>query len=112
MSPKQNWDIISYAKKKKLIFCYLFFSQKLTGHDGFVSCCRFLNDNQMITSSGDQTCMQWDINTGQIIASFEGHTQDVMAISLVSLVVEFLEWHLSLTGGARSLRFHLVQSLV
>ena len=66
----------------------LFFSQKLTGHDGFVSCCRFLNDNQMITSSGDQTCMQWDINTGQIIASFEGHTQDVMAISLVSLVVE------------------------
>jgi len=56
--------------------------QKLTGHDGFVSCCRFLNDNQMITSSGDQTCMQWDINTGQRIASFEGHTQDVMAISL------------------------------
>lgn len=56
--------------------------QKLTGHDGFVSCCRFLNDNQMITSSGDQTCMQWDINTGQKIASFEGHTQDVMAISL------------------------------
>ena len=45
--------------------------------------------------------MQWDINTGQKIASFEGHTQDVMAISLVSLVVEFLEWHLSLTGGAR-----------
>ena len=35
--------------------------------------------------------MQWDINTGQRIASFEGHTQDVMAISLVSLVVEFLE---------------------
>ena len=56
--------------------------------------------------------MQWDINTGQRIASFEGHTQDVMAISLVSLVVEFLEWHLSLTGGARLLRFHLVQSLV
>ena len=46
--------------------------------------------------------MQWDINTGQKIASFEGHTQDVMAISLVSLVVDFLEWYLA----PRLVRFH------
>ena len=36
----------------------------------------------MITSSGDYTCAQWDIKTGQKISNFEGHTQDVMAISL------------------------------
>jgi len=57
-------------------------SHKLTGHDGFVSCCRFLNDDKMITSSGDQTCILWDIERGERITNFLGHTQDVMAIAL------------------------------
>lgn len=30
-------------------------SRELMGHTGYLSCCRFINDNQIITSSGDTT---------------------------------------------------------
>nr|XP_026652581.1 guanine nucleotide-binding protein G(I)/G(S)/G(T) subunit beta-1 [Zonotrichia albicollis] len=31
-------------------------SRELAGHTGYLSCCRFLDDNQIVTSSGDTTC--------------------------------------------------------
>lgn len=31
-------------------------SRELPGHTGYLSCCRFLDDNQIVTSSGD---MSW-----------------------------------------------------
>uniref|UniRef100_A0AAQ4R9E9 Guanine nucleotide binding protein (G protein), beta polypeptide 2 n=1 Tax=Gasterosteus aculeatus aculeatus TaxID=481459 RepID=A0AAQ4R9E9_GASAC len=31
-------------------------SRELPGHTGYLSCCRFIDDNQIITSSGDTTC--------------------------------------------------------
>lgn len=30
-------------------------SRELPGHSGYLSCCRFLDDNQILTSSGDMT---------------------------------------------------------
>lgn len=30
-------------------------SRELPGHTGYLSCCRFLDDNQIVTSSGDMT---------------------------------------------------------
>jgi hypothetical protein len=30
-------------------------SRELPGHTGYLSCCRFLDDNQILTSSGDMT---------------------------------------------------------
>jgi len=30
-------------------------SRELSGHNGYLSCCRFLDDNQIVTSSGDMT---------------------------------------------------------
>lgn len=30
-------------------------SQELCGHNGFLSCCRFIDDKQIITCSGDMT---------------------------------------------------------
>ena len=48
---------------------------------GYLSCCRFLDDNQIVTSSGDMTCALWDIETGQQVLSFTGHTGDVMSLS-------------------------------
>ena len=30
-------------------------SRELPGHTGYLSCCRFLDDNQVVTSSGDMT---------------------------------------------------------
>lgn len=57
-------------------------SRELPGHTGYLSCCRFLDDNQIVTSSGDMSCALWDIETGQQVASFLGHTGDVMSLSL------------------------------
>lgn len=57
-------------------------SRELRGHTGYLSRCRFLDDNQILTSSGDKTCGLWDIETGIQVTSFVGHTNDVMAITL------------------------------
>lgn len=57
-------------------------SRELPGHMGYLSCCRFLNDNQIVTSSGDMTCALWDIETGTQVRTFTGHTGDVMSLSI------------------------------
>ena len=57
-------------------------SRELLGHTGYLSCCKFIDDNQIVTASGDMTCVLWDIETGQRITSFAGHTGDVMSLSL------------------------------
>jgi len=51
-------------------------------HAGYLSHCRFLNDRQIITSSGDMTCALWDIESGTVIQKFVGHSGDVMSLSL------------------------------
>ena len=48
----------------------------------YLSCCRFLDDTQIVTSSGDMTCATWDVETGQQMAVYAGHTGDVMSLSL------------------------------
>jgi len=55
---------------------------EMASHDGFLSCCRFLSPEEIITSSGDSTCIRWDITTAQPISVFSEHTADAMWISL------------------------------
>nr|CAB3250033.1 guanine nucleotide-binding protein G(I)/G(S)/G(T) subunit beta-1 [Phallusia mammillata] len=57
-------------------------SRELNGHTGYLSCCRFLDDARIVTSSGDMTCALWDIETGMQTTAFTGHTGDVMSLSL------------------------------
>ena len=48
-----------------------------------MSCCLFPgSDNQVLTGSGDATCALWDVETGQVLQSFHGHSADVMSIDL------------------------------
>lgn len=54
---------------------------ELNGHDGYVSCCRFISDTQLVTSSGDGTCKLWDLAGEKATHVFRGHMQDVMSIS-------------------------------
>ncbi|XP_039140095.1 guanine nucleotide-binding protein subunit beta [Dioscorea cayenensis subsp. rotundata] len=61
----------------------------LTGHKGYVSACQYVpdQDTRLITSSGDQTCVLWDVTTGQRISVFggefpSGHTADVLSVSI------------------------------
>ena len=57
-------------------------ARELSGHAGYLSCCRFINDRSILTSSGDMTCMKWDIETGTKVIEFADHLGDVMSISL------------------------------
>jgi len=60
-------------------------ARELMGHTGYLSCCRFATEGRSIfTSSGDMTCMLWDVETGNAISTFSGHNGDVMSIALES----------------------------
>lgn len=52
-------------------------------HTSYMSCCIFPNsDQQILTGSGDSTCALWDVESGQLLQNFHGHSADVMAIDL------------------------------
>uniref|UniRef100_A0A8W4FMS9 G protein subunit beta 1 n=1 Tax=Sus scrofa TaxID=9823 RepID=A0A8W4FMS9_PIG len=67
-------------------------SRELAGHTaGYLSCCRFLDDNQIVTSSGDTTWLfvsgacdasakLWDVREGMCRQTFTGHESDINAI--------------------------------
>nr|CAG8487645.1 15375_t:CDS:2 [Entrophospora candida] len=57
-------------------------ARELAAHTGYLSCCRFLSDRQILTSSGDMTCILWDIVAGMKVLEFNDHTGDVMSLSL------------------------------
>lgn len=52
--------------------------RELNAHTGYLSCCRFLSDRQIVSSSGDMTCILWDIEAGTKVTRFQEHTGDVM----------------------------------
>lgn len=56
--------------------------KELAAHDGYLSCCRFVSEGQIVTSSGDSSCMFWDIERCQPVKSFTDHSSDVMSVSL------------------------------
>ncbi|KAF9365984.1 MAG: WD40-repeat-containing domain protein [Benniella sp.] len=57
-------------------------ARELSAHSGYLSCCRFLNDRQILTSSGDMSCMLWDLDAGIKLIEFNDHTGDVMSLSI------------------------------
>ncbi|CAO3622281.1 unnamed protein product [Cunninghamella blakesleeana] len=59
-------------------------ARELIAHTGYLSCCRFLSDSQILTSSGDTTCILWDIDANVKIKEFADHTGDVMSLSVSS----------------------------
>jgi guanine nucleotide-binding protein G(I)/G(S)/G(T) subunit beta-1 len=56
--------------------------RELNAHTGYLSSCRFLNDKQILTGSGDMTCILWDIDANTKIREFTEHDGDVMSVSL------------------------------
>ncbi|KAL2641335.1 hypothetical protein R1flu_008922 [Riccia fluitans] len=64
-------------------------SQALMGHKSYLSSCRYVPkmEHQIITSSGDETCILWDAEHNQKISTFggdsaSGHTAAVMSVSV------------------------------
>lgn len=60
--------------------------RELAAHDGYLSCCRFLDEKQILTSSGDQSCMLWDIEVAQARTTFRDHEGDVMSVAILPSV--------------------------
>jgi len=56
--------------------------RELNAHTGYISCCRFLDEKRILTCSGDQSCILWDIEAGSKVTEFTDHTGDVMSISI------------------------------
>ena len=59
--------------------------RELEKHDGYLSCARFINDNSIISASGDSTCILWDVESRTATRTFMDHTGDVMYIALNNL---------------------------
>lgn len=55
---------------------------ELSGHDGYLSCCRFIDDKRIVSSSGDSQCIVWDIEAGEQIQSHSDHNGDVMSVAI------------------------------
>jgi len=57
-------------------------TRELNAHTGFLSCCRFITDKQILTSSGDFTCILWDVEGGTKITTFADHAGDVLQVAI------------------------------
>lgn len=55
---------------------------ELQGHDGYLSCCRFVEPHSLVTSSGDSTLIHWDLARAEDLAHFTDHAGDVMSLSV------------------------------
>merc|ERR1711879_1142381 len=40
-------------------------SQEFSAHTGYMSCCRFIDDTEVLTAFGDTTAALWDVTTGE-----------------------------------------------
>lgn len=56
--------------------------RELPGHNGYISSLEYIDDQKLISASGDKTCKLWDIETSKVLETFIGHTNDVTAIRL------------------------------
>ncbi|KAH3766935.1 guanine nucleotide-binding protein beta subunit [Pelomyxa schiedti] len=57
--------------------------KEFLGHEGYVSAVRFMNTTErLVSSSGDGTCILWDVETGTAITKFTGSTGDVMTVAI------------------------------
>lgn len=56
--------------------------RELQRHEGYLSCCRFIDERKIVTSSGDSTILLWDIEKRSVTRAFDDHTGDVMSIAL------------------------------
>jgi len=52
------------------------------GHTCGITACDFINDEEILTASGDMTCALWDINKGKKVDEFSDHLGDVLCMDI------------------------------
>jgi len=65
-------------------------ARELNAHTGYLSSCRFLGDKQILTVSGDMTCILWDIDSSSKVKEYTEHDGDVMSVSLAQDLKTFI----------------------
>lgn len=55
---------------------------ELSRHDGYLSCCRFRNDQSVLTSSGDGSLILWNLKKQEPFEMFTDHEADVMSVDI------------------------------
>lgn len=56
--------------------------RELYAHNGYISAAQFITEKQVLTASGDSSCILWDVERSKILEKFQDHAGDVMSISV------------------------------
>ncbi|KAL7674780.1 hypothetical protein ACOME3_001055 [Neoechinorhynchus agilis] len=65
--------------------------KSLKGHEGYVSQCRFIEGSvKILTSSGDHSTIEWDIENEKQLSCYKGHIAEVLNIDVSSDERSFL----------------------
>lgn len=80
--------------------------KELHEHTGYLSGAAFLDDSKVISSSGDATCILWDIEANRFINVFQGHTSDVMDVKLLGDTGLFVSGSCDMTCKVWDVRDH------
>jgi len=67
--------------------------RELQQHEGYLSECRFIDDSQIVTASGDGTIIHWDIEKQTPLKQFSEHGGDVQSVAILK------ERHLLVSGA-------------
>eukprot|EP01096_Ripella_sp_DP13-Kostka_P003074 TRINITY_DN1439_c0_g1_i1.p1 TRINITY_DN1439_c0_g1~~TRINITY_DN1439_c0_g1_i1.p1 ORF type:complete len:377 (+),score=157.26 TRINITY_DN1439_c0_g1_i1:102-1133(+) len=54
----------------------------LSNHTAHISCVRFLNNQHILSSSGDKTCRYWDIEANKVVTKFDQHHGAVLSLAV------------------------------
>ncbi|VDD74070.1 unnamed protein product [Mesocestoides corti] len=54
--------------------------QELSGHSGYISSLDYIDEIKLLSASGDKTLKLWDMEKGELVSSFSGHTNDVNCV--------------------------------
>lgn len=54
----------------------------LKAHEGYVSACRFIGDEEVVSSSGDSSIALWNVARGGLLRRFYGHGADVSSVDI------------------------------
>mmetsp|Transcript_14004 Transcript_14004/g.29547 ORF Transcript_14004/g.29547 Transcript_14004/m.29547 type:complete len:371 (-) Transcript_14004:89-1201(-) len=58
--------------------------KELVSHEGYLAGCKFFHSpSKMLTASADATSLLWDVETGQIIDTFQEHKSNLTDVQLV-----------------------------
>ncbi|EUB61828.1 Guanine nucleotide-binding protein subunit beta [Echinococcus granulosus] len=54
--------------------------QELSGHNGYISSLDYIDETKLLSASGDKTLGLWDMEKGELVSTFSGHTNDVNSV--------------------------------